>query len=70
MHPKYFHLKQVQHCTYLPLQITLLAHTEQGKIDQDFDERCGSIGREGKQEDEKERGRRAKEEKNRRPILE
>ena len=30
-HCKWTHLKKVQHCTNLPLQITIPAHSEQGK---------------------------------------
>ena len=31
-HLRWTHLKQVQHCTYLPRQVTFPAHTEQGKM--------------------------------------
>ena len=31
-HLRWIHLKQVQHCTDLPRQVTFPAHTEQGKI--------------------------------------
>ena len=51
------HLEQVQHCTYLPRQVTFPAQNEQGKTGPGLNERCRSSEERG-DEDEQEKGNR------------